>query len=156
MRGFATRRGPGLNSNRTQPHSAAARIAATVSFNLIVYFLIGLPLAVFPGLVHFTLGYSAVLAGFLISLQYAATLMTRALVGRLSDARGPKSAVVAGLACAAASGGCIISPAVARVLAGFWPGWRSAASGWGRLKAAPGRAASPGGSAAPVPHIPRP
>jgi predicted MFS family arabinose efflux permease len=97
-----------LNSNRTQPHSAAARIAATVSFNLIVYFLIGLPLAVFPGLVHFTLGYSAVLAGFLISLQYAATLMTRALVGRLSDARGPKSAVVAGLACAAVSGGCII------------------------------------------------
>ncbi len=112
-----------MNSNRTQPRGAAARsvawpIAATVSFNLIVYILIGLPLAVFPGLVHFTLGYSAVLAGFLISMQYGATLATRALVGRLSDARGPKSAVVAGLACAAISGGCII---LASRSAG--PGW---------------------------------
>jgi predicted MFS family arabinose efflux permease len=84
-------------------------IISTVVFNFIVYLLIGLPLAVFPGLVHFKLGYSAAIAGLLISLQYAATLITRSVVGRISDERGPKTVVLAGLGCAAISGGCILA-----------------------------------------------
>ncbi len=89
------------------PRRVGWEIFSAIVFNFIVYFLIGLPLAVFPGFVHFTLGFSAVLAGFLISLQYAATLVTRALIGRLSDVKGPKSAVLTGLACAIASGACV-------------------------------------------------
>jgi predicted MFS family arabinose efflux permease len=92
----------------TPPRSVTWQILTTVFFNLIVYFLIGLPLAVFPGFVHFNLGYSAALAGFLISLQYVATLATRSVVGRVSDSRGPKWAVLGGLACAAVSGVCIL------------------------------------------------
>jgi predicted MFS family arabinose efflux permease len=99
---------PTTDRSAASPGRITARILSTVVFNLIVYFLIGLPLAVLPGLVHFTLGYSAALAGFLISLQYAATLVTRSLVGRLSDAKGPKWAVLMGLSFAAASGGCVL------------------------------------------------
>ncbi|MDE8347518.1 MAG: MFS transporter, partial [Acidocella sp.] len=77
--------------------------------------MIGLPLAVLPGLVHFNLGYSAAFAGFMISLQYAATLATRSVVGLISDSFGPKSAVLAGLACAIISGICVIAAASSSV-----------------------------------------
>ncbi len=80
-----------------------------VIFNLITYILIGLPLAVFPGLVHGRFGFSALTAGLLISLQYLATLITRAPVGSLSDSRGPKHAVLAGLICGVGSGACILA-----------------------------------------------
>jgi MFS family permease len=100
------------------PRNATLQILSTVFFTLITYFLIGLPLAVFPGFVHFSLGYSAVLAGFLISLQYAATLVTRSPVGRLSDARGAKTAVLGGQICAAISGACILVASF-----GGSPGW---------------------------------
>ncbi|HTQ71036.1 MAG TPA: MFS transporter [Acidocella sp.] len=86
-----------------------AQILSIVVFNAITYFLIGLPLAVFPGLVHLTLGYSAALAGGVISLQYVATLLTRSLVGRISDQRGAKVTVLAGLVCAALNGVCILA-----------------------------------------------
>lgn len=85
------------------------KILTTVCFNLIVYLLIGLPLAVLPGLVHFNLGYSAALAGLMVSLQYAATLITRSVIGHFSDAKGPKSAVLLGLGCATISGLCILA-----------------------------------------------
>ena len=85
-----------------------APILSIVVFNAITYFIIGLPLAVFPGLVHFTLGYSAALAGGVISLQYVATLLTRSFVGRLSDTRGGKMAVLAGLFLASLNGLCIL------------------------------------------------
>jgi MFS family permease len=90
-----------------------ARILSIVVFNVITYFLIGLPLAVFPGLVHFKLGYSAALAGGVISLQYAATLLTRSVVGRISDLRGGKVAVLAGLVLASLNGLCILAAGLA-------------------------------------------
>jgi predicted MFS family arabinose efflux permease len=100
---------PARRPARTGATRIKLQILSTVAFNLIVYVLIGLPLAVLPGFAHFQLGYSALLAGFLVSLQYAATLVTRSVVGRLSDSRGPKWAVLAGLGCAAVSGGAILA-----------------------------------------------
>ena len=94
------------------------QILSTVIFNLIVYFLIGLPLAVLPGFVHFQLGRSAALAGFLISLQYAATLAARSVVGRLSDTKGSKWTVLVGLSCSTVSGGAILASGVSAS-----PGW---------------------------------
>jgi predicted MFS family arabinose efflux permease len=99
-RNAATRAAPSSN--------ATVQILAAVFFNLIVYFLIGLPLAVFPGIVHNQLGLSVTLAGFLISLQYAATFATRSTVGRLTDSRGPKWVVLGGLISAVVSGLCIL------------------------------------------------
>jgi len=92
-------RGPDAN--------VTAQILTTVFFNFVVYFLIGLPLAVLPGFVRFTLGYSATLAGCLISAQYVAALLSRSIVGKVSDSRGPKWAVLGGLGCAAVSGLCL-------------------------------------------------
>ncbi len=94
-----------------QSSNITGQILATVFFNLIVYFLIGLPLAVFPGIVHEQLGLSATLAGLLISLQYAATFATRSPVGRIIDSWGPKWAVLGGLASAVLSGLCILEAA---------------------------------------------
>jgi MFS family permease len=84
------------------------QIIATVFFNFVIYLLIGLPLAVFPSIVHGQLGLSATLAGFLISLQYAATFVTRSTVGRIADSWGPKWTVLGGLACGALSGLCVL------------------------------------------------
>lgn len=92
-----------------------ARILTIVVFNAITYTLIGLPLAVFPGVVHFKLGYSAALAGGVISLQYVATLITRSPIGWLCDHKGGKMAVMLGLAFAALNGVFIL-------LASFAPG----------------------------------
>ncbi len=86
-----------------------ARIGGIVGFNLITYILIGLPLGVLPGLVHVDLGFSAVTAGFLISLQYVATLVTRSPAGRICDVNGPKWAVLGGLGCGAVSGVFILA-----------------------------------------------
>lgn len=90
-----------------------AGILAIVAFNAITYLLIGLPLAVFPGLVHFKLGYSATLAGGVISLQYLATLLTRSLAGRVSDLHGGKVVVLGGLVFAALNGVCILAASFA-------------------------------------------
>lgn len=85
------------------------QIFSIVIFNGINYVLIGLPLAVFPGVVHFQLGYGAALAGGVISLQYLATLLTRSIVGRSSDRYGGKSAALVGLGFAAINGLCILA-----------------------------------------------
>lgn len=84
------------------------QILSIVAFNAITYLLIGLPLAVFPGVVHFKLGYSAALAGGVISLQYLATLLMRSVAGRVSDVYGGKIAVLGGLVFASLNGLCIL------------------------------------------------
>ena len=84
------------------------RLLPVALLNGINYLLIGLPLAVFPSLVHFKLGYSAALAGAIISLQYAATLVSRSLAGRISDTRGAKTIVIFGLVFGALNGLCIL------------------------------------------------
>lgn len=78
-------------------------IVSTAFFTFICYLAIGIPLAVLPGYVHVDLGYSSVLAGLAISMQYLATLLSRPLAGRMADSVGPKTAVLRGLI------GCSIS-----------------------------------------------
>jgi len=57
------------------------------------YFCIGLPLAVLPIYVHKTLGFSEVVAGIVISLQYFSTFIIRGYAGTIVDRKGPKLAV---------------------------------------------------------------
>lgn len=94
------------------------QIIPVVFFTFICYLTIGLPLAVLPGYVHDDLGYSAVIAGAAISVQYLATLASRALAGRSADTLGPKKTVSIGLI------GCGISGAMLllAVLCARWPG----------------------------------
>lgn len=89
---------------RPGPRGAAAQILATVVFTFIAYLVVGMPLAALPPFVHGVLHYSSVLAGLSVSVQYLATFITRAPVGRMTDTVGPKQMVILGLACCAASG----------------------------------------------------
>jgi len=72
-------------------------IAGFVAFTFIGYFTIGLALAVLPIFIHEELGYSAMVAGVVISLQYVTTFVLRGYAGSIVDKRGPKPAVLMGM-----------------------------------------------------------
>jgi MFS family permease len=80
------------------------RILTTVFFTFICYMTVGIPLAVLPVYVHDELGLGTVLAGLVISAQYAATLLTRPKAGYICDHIGPKKAVFRGLIACGGSG----------------------------------------------------
>jgi MFS family permease len=73
-------------------------IAGFVTFTFIGYFTIGLALAVLPIFIHQQLGYSTMMAGVVISLQYVTTFLLRGYAGSIVDKRGPKPAVLLSMA----------------------------------------------------------
>jgi MFS family permease len=79
-------------------------IIGFVYFTFVCYLSIGLPLAVLPTYVHLRMGYSAMIAGLVISIQSIATLASRPWAGRISDRVGAKIAVLWGMAACTASG----------------------------------------------------
>jgi MFS family permease len=97
--------------------ATTGRIIAVVVFTFICYLIIGIPLPVLPGFVHGELGFGSVLAGAAISVQYAATLASRAHAGRSADTRGAKRTVLTGLAACGASGALLL----ASVACARWP-----------------------------------
>lgn len=82
------------------------KIVSIVFFTFVCYLAVGLPIAVLPGRITGSLGYSPFMAGVVMSAQYIATLASRPLTGRLVDLRGPKHAAVAGLLA------CVLSAAL--------------------------------------------
>jgi len=84
--------------------STTRRIMPVVSLNLIIYVVIGLPMAVIPIFVHDVLHCNTVIAGFAVSLQYFATFASRASAGKRIDTQGPKPVAVLGLALGIGSG----------------------------------------------------
>jgi MFS family permease len=91
--------------------SHTRHIAGYVYFTFICYVSIGLPLAVLPPFVHLRMGYSTVLAGLAISVQYIATLASRPWAGRISDHMGAKVSVLWGMAGCTASGALLLAAA---------------------------------------------
>ena len=91
-------------------HSRAGtrHILSFVYFTFNCYLSIGLPLAVLPPYVNLKMGYSAVLAGLVISIQYIATLASRPWAGRISDRAGAKLSVIWGMTACTASGAMLI------------------------------------------------
>ncbi|MGD0293205.1 MAG: MFS transporter [Terracidiphilus sp.] len=83
-------------------------ILGFVYFTFVVYLSIGLPLAVLPPYVHLRMGYSAALAGLVISIQYVATLASRPWAGRISDRAGAKVSVLWGMGACSLSGVILI------------------------------------------------
>lgn len=96
-------------SNNTQLN---LRIISIVVFTCICYLSIGLPLAVLPGFIHYDLGYSTLVAGAVISLQYISTLVSRPHAGRYTDVWGPKKVVSLGIVCCMLSGLFTLAAAV--------------------------------------------
>ncbi|UVM19574.1 MFS transporter [Pseudomonas wadenswilerensis] len=84
--------------------SITRQILSIVFYTFIAFLCIGLPIAVLPSYVHDQLGFSAVIAGITIGLQYLATLLSRPFAGRAADSLGSKRAIIYGLIGIAASG----------------------------------------------------
>ncbi|MDY7563893.1 MFS transporter [Pseudomonas sp. RTC3] len=81
-----------------RPMAVTLQVVSIVLFTFIGYLNIGIPLAVLPGYVHSDLGFGAVAAGLVISVQYLATLLSRPYASRIIDNLGSKKAVLYGLA----------------------------------------------------------
>ena len=108
-----------MSADSASPRSEFAttlQIIPVVFFTFLCYLTIGIPLAVLPGYVHDDLGYSAVIAGLAISVQYFATLASRPLAGRSADTLGPKKTVTIGLIGCGVSGVLLLLA----VLCGRW------------------------------------
>lgn len=102
----------------TARRGTTLQILGIVGFNFVGYLCVGLPLAVVPEQVHHVLGYGTVVAGLAVSLQYVATLLSRAVAGRTCDVLGPRLSVLYGLSACAASGVLLLAAAFATA----WPG----------------------------------
>ena len=98
---------PSVSSN-----GGAWHIVGFTSFSFVVYLSIGLPLAILPAYVHLRMGYSAALAGLVISIQYIATFLSRPWAGRISDRAGAKVSVLWGMGACALSGALLVAAAV--------------------------------------------
>ncbi|WP_407311193.1 MFS transporter [Pseudomonas sp. nanlin1] len=87
-----------------RPMAVTLQVVAIVLFTFIGYLNIGIPLAVLPGYVHSDLGFGAVIAGLVMSVQYLATLLSRPYASRIIDNLGSKKAVIYGLSGCGLSG----------------------------------------------------
>ncbi len=95
-------------AGNAQARSAIAadtrQILTFTYFTFVCYLSIGLPLAILPAYVHLRMGFSAMLAGLVISIQYIATFLSRPWAGRISDRQGAKVSVLWGMGASTASG----------------------------------------------------
>ncbi|MBD9574419.1 MFS transporter [Pseudomonas sp. PDM23] len=98
-----------MSSSEQRTASVTLRILATVFFTFVLFLSIGLLLPVLPGFVHEGLGYSTVIAGVVIGLQYIATLLSRPLAGYVADSYGAKRAVLYGLGVLGAGGVLVLA-----------------------------------------------
>jgi MFS family permease len=88
----------------SQPQSTSTILLPTMAAVFIAFLVIGMALPVLPLHVHQGLGFGTFQVGLVAGCQFAAAILSRAWAGRQADTRGPKHAVIAGLAIAAASG----------------------------------------------------
>ena len=82
-------------ATRTQSNFAIKwTITTYVSLTFIGFFIIGLCLSILPIFLTKELGYSKLVAGVVISLQYISTLIFRSKAGQITDTQGPKPAIL--------------------------------------------------------------
>ncbi|WP_294238324.1 MFS transporter [Chryseobacterium sp. sg2396] len=77
-----------------RPENVNLSLLTYVCFTFLGYFIIGLSLSVLPIFINKNLGFSLLIAGLVISLQYVSTFFLRAYSGKIIDGKGPKPAVL--------------------------------------------------------------
>lgn len=93
------------HSTGSQPAiSAGAALLPLMLMVLVAFLVIGMALPVLPLHVHAELGFGTTVVGLVTGSQFAASLVSRFFSGRLCDERGPKRAVLLGLAGATLAG----------------------------------------------------
>lgn len=83
-----------MDTSVQQSKNINLQLISYVSFTFIGYFIIGLSLSVLPIFINKSLGFSLLVAGIVISLQYISTFFLRAYSGKIIDGKGPKPAVL--------------------------------------------------------------
>ncbi|GJD53338.1 putative MFS-type transporter YfcJ [Methylobacterium crusticola] len=86
------------------PLGAAAGLAPLVLIVFLGFLAVGAPLPALALYVHDELGFGGAVVGWSIGLQSLAAVLTRHRAGTISDASGPRRAVLLGLPLAALSG----------------------------------------------------
>ena len=92
-------------SDTSAGQAGSAALLPIMGAVFVAFLVIGMALPVLPLHVHQGLGFGTFVVGLVAGSQFAAAILSRVWAGRQSDARGPKMAMMAGLAIAVASGG---------------------------------------------------
>jgi MFS family permease len=73
------------------------------------FLIMGISLGVLPAFIHQGLQYSNLWVGVVIGAQYATTLLTRQLAGKMADHKGGRLSVITGISFSALSGAMILA-----------------------------------------------
>src|SRR5436190_7379370 len=92
------------HDGRNTTSTVVTAVLPIMAVVVVAYLVTGVAMPVLPVYVHQELGFSTFVVGLVAGAQFAATLLSRLWAGRFADARGPKTAVIVGLAFAGAAG----------------------------------------------------